>query len=388
MRRLLLFNPENDIALAHDDANFTPSRAVADFHQAGAALPLWYGDATGDMVYAPHIDRKWADKMCRMFALPASIFTPSCETFVEPAPWGFSLHALKQYEKAGVEIDMDVWKPRINHIRMLSHRRTAAELLDRLRVHLPYPLPPTPMEATSVAEVVKYATATPHFYMKAPWSSSGRGVVCSSSVPRAQLLRQAEGIIRRQGSVMLEKALNKTRDFASLYKADKDGVHHIGYSVFFNTHGSTAYSGNVVASDKDLLDLLSHDIDPALISATAEAVAMELTGIGIHTAYHGCLGVDMMTYIPQDGERPLIAPAVEINLRMTMGIVAHILYRHLLPDGQRGIFSVAYAPDMEYTSHFESDGRQLRSGTLHLIPPHPGFRITLNTGDHQAFNSR
>ena len=387
MARLLLFNPENDIALAHADANFTPTRAVTDFHNAGAALPLWYGDRDGDMVLAPDVDHRWAERMRAEFHLPARLWDGT-DAQPELAPWGFSLHALRQYSRCGVNVDMEAWAPRIERIRMLSHRRTAALLLARLRDRLPYPLPAIPAEARSVADVERYATATPCFFMKAPWSSSGRGVVCSKGVPASQLLRQAEGIIRRQGSVMLEPALDKIQDFAALYEADSNGVRHIGFSVFFNANGATAYGGNIVAADHELLNILSRHADAGTIMSTAQTVSVELTRIGVHQAYCGCFGVDMMIYRPDGGGTPLIAPAVEINLRMTMGVVAHTLYEQLLPAESHGIFSVAYAPESVYDTAYVAENGRLIQGTLNLIPPHNGFRIRLSAGDHQAFSSR
>jgi len=387
MARLLLFNPENDIALAHADANFTPTRAVTDFHNAGAALPLWYGDRDGDMVMAPDVDRRWTERVRDEFGLPAMLWDGH-DVQPDPAPWGFSLHAMKQYSRCGVRINMTEWRPRIDRIRMLSHRRTAATLLDGLRDRLPYPLPATPTEAMSAADVKRYAAATTCFFMKAPWSSSGRGVVCSNGIPAGQLLRQAEGIIRRQGSVMLEPALAKIQDFASLYEADSNGVRHIGFSLFFNANGTTAYGGNIVASDAELLRQLSVLVDAGTITTTAHAVAEELTRIGVHKAYCGCFGVDMMIYRPADGGAPLIAPAVEINLRMTMGVVAHTLYRRLLPEGAHGVFSVAYAPDSVYDTGYTVDHGHLIRGSLNLIPPHKGFRIRLSVGDHQDLSSR
>lgn len=375
MRRLFLFNPENDIALGQTDCNYTPTRAVRDFHDAGAALPLWYADTDGDMIYAPHASPEWIENRRQLFSLPAALY--ESEPHVRPAPWGFSMHALRQYIKMGVAIDPTKWDDKIRKIRDLSHRRTAAILMEKLRSRLAYRLPSTPVEARNISDLERFATAHPHFFMKAPWSSSGRGVVDCSAIPRKQILRQAEGIIRHQGSVMLEPALDKVVDFASLYHASYDGIRHIGYSMFFNSHGTTAYSGNHVASDDELLACIGRHIDEQCVVSTAAETASVLARTGIHHHYNGYFGVDMMVYRPSDGSEPLINPAVEINLRMTMGIVAHKLYKRIMSEGRHGILSVRYAPNEVYADNFIADGFRLCAGTLNLIPPHPGFRMTL-----------
>ena len=375
MRRLYLFNPENDIALGQPDCNYTPNRAVRDFHDAGAALPFWYADSDGDMVYAPSVKPEWIDNRRQLFGLTATAYNRDPE--VKPMPWGYSMHALRQYRLMGADIDLAQWHERLQTIRDLSHRRTAATLLENLRSRLKYPLPATPSEVRNIHDLELFAASTPRFFMKAPWSSSGRGVVDCSTMPREQILRQAEGIIRHQGSVMLEPALSKLLDFASLYSATPDGVRHIGYSLFFNTHKATAYSGNHVASDAELLAIISRYTGRESVISAASAVAETLTQMGIHNSYRGYFGVDMMIYLPADGSAPLINPAVEINLRMTMGVVAHNLYERLLNKGNRGTLSVRYAPGEAYTDNFTAEGSRLVKGTLNLIPPHHGFRMTL-----------
>jgi hypothetical protein len=249
---------------------------------------------------------------------------------------------------------------------------------------VPYPLPEQPLEAHTVDEIERYAIHRSPFFMKAPWSSSGRGVVDSSSIPFEQLKRQAEGIIRRQGSVMIEPKLNKIIDFASLYEATKDkGIRHIGYSLFFNTHGATAYGGNVVASDIEILRLIANHVDTQIVTDTAQTVASVLTDMNLHLCYTGYFGVDMMIYKPDNGLPPLIAPTIEINLRMTMGVVAHKLYTNILNDCSQGVLSVRYTPDEPYADTFIAKDHRLCSGCLNLIPPHGGFRITLTVTDDQ-----
>jgi hypothetical protein len=101
--------------------------------------------------------------------------------------------------------------------------------------------------------------------------------------------------------------------------------------------------------------------------------------MNLHKAYHGNFGVDMMVYKAPDNNQILINPAVEINLRMTMGIVAHSLAKHVLNPSQSGILSVKYAPHDTYGHNYHVSGKKLSDGTLDLIPFDQNFRITLTT---------
>lgn len=56
--------------------------------------------------------------------------------------------------------------------------------------------------------------------------------------------------------------------------------------------------------------------------------------------YTGHLGVDMMVCPDQGGYPYAIHPHVEVNLRMTMGMVAWVFYNRFVACGSKGIFRV------------------------------------------------
>ena len=70
-------------------------------------------------------------------------------------------------------------------------------------------------------------------------------------------------------------------------------------------------------------------------------------GIGNGLCYilYGFLGVDMMVCRQKEGHPYAINPHVEINLRMNMGIVSHVLSDHFIVPGGRDISpSIAFRP--------------------------------------------
>lgn len=301
--RLHLFNPENDSALAAGTANYTPTKSVAAFKKAHAWLPLWLAD-DGDNVWAPDIDRDWWAKMCEKYGLNVGL-----EPEGAPTPWGWSSNAVAQFRRIGIQGPF----PDVETIRRLSHRRTALLLRRELAGRLPYPLPAEPIELTDLSRL----PSGYDFFLKAPWSCSGRGVTDCRNMTAEAIRRRADGIIRRQGSVMLEPALDKIRDFAMLFRAGNGQIEYQGLSLFF-TNGTSAYAGNIVASEEEL----RADLNAPFLTETIREVGDALQRIIGHS-YEGPLGVDMMLHGPDR----LICPDIEVNLRCTMGFVALSLAR-------------------------------------------------------------
>ena len=102
------------------------------------------------------------------------------------------------------------------------------------------------------------------------------------------------------------------------------------------------------------------------------------------TSYMGFLGVDMMVCRQKEGHPYAINPHVEINLRMNMGIVSHVLSDHFIVPGGEGRFSIDCFPthealmerheqDMQSYPLVVKDGRVV-SGYLPLVPVTPKSR--------------
>lgn len=303
MPNLWLFNPENDLALAAGVENYTPPRSVVGLRTALAVLPAWLANP-GDNIIAPGLDSAWL----RSAGLDVGLTIEGT-----PRPWGWSAAAVHTFRSMGINGPF----PDVERLRLLSHRRTAQKLYDRLN-----PDYPRPLEITDVADLPR----TDRIVLKSPWSCSGRGVVDCSGMSADAIARRAEASIRRQGSVMVEPLLPKVRDFAMLFEAANGVVAYRGLSLFFNAT-PTAYGGNIVAPEDELAAELGVDG----LTETADAVARALTDI-LGKDYSGPLGVDMMLYGP---ERK-ICPTVEVNLRLTMGFVALALQRRF----GRGRFAV------------------------------------------------
>lgn len=348
-----LFNPENDLALGLGCQNYTPPPHAAALHRAGALLPMWWA-ARGDRILAPECLRADAHILRKKFGLDGEIGYDA-ETVTRLVPWGWSLDAKRQFIAAGAKSEDGLpTHDEIGRMRELSHRRTSVEILRALD----YPLQ-MPVEVTDADSVVGMETETPGCFIKSPWSCSGRGVFNASTLDVTTLRKRAAGIINRQGSVMVEKGLNKTMDFATLFYSDGESVTFKGLSLF-QALSRGMYTGNIVASQQDIRRMLSAHLDTDELDSLIIKLEKILTLI-IATDYRGWLGIDMMTHLEEGKE--IIMPCVELNLRMTMGVVAMKVYEK---------FGTPHPMLLNWEHNTPET-----PGDITLLPPREGFALRL-----------
>lgn len=343
---LRLFNPENDLALAAGSACYTPPPAAAQLREAGALLPMWLA-SDGDLLLAPQELGQACALMRERFGLHGNILTPEKTGSVSGcSPWGWSAATRRTFIKAGIEDSALPDSMQIESLRSLSHRRTAARLLEKLG------FADIPAEARDrAAALAAIDSLGGEAYIKLPWSSSGRGVFAVSGMSRSRLVDYIDGFIRRQGSVMVEKAYRKRRDFAMLFYSREGKVAFAGLSLFDTLPGG-AYSSNILLPQSEIEQILG--IDAALLSLEVGKALGDI----VAPVYTGPLGVDMLQ--TEDGA---IVPGIEINLRYTMGFIALEVEKRL----GRGVMTIAPGAAGE--------------GSINLSPvPGAAFSITFRRG--------
>ena len=376
MKRVFLYNPANDIALATGQRRFTPPRQAELLCRYGAPVMWWLGDGSDYVVVPPQLFEENGDALCgglqqteKKFGPGPSLVTDLQGLDVESLqPWGWSYDMFYRLQALSAPQALLMgWMHRLDSIRNLSHRRTAAEINRRFAACIDFgrygQMPPQPAEETTkMAEVECFAKKYGGFYIKSPWSSSGRGVVRGDMMGRKQLLARCEGIVRHQGSVMLEKAYEKVDDFAMLFETRGGRVRFYGYSLFFNARGAS-YGGNVITGDKKIREYLGRKINGNLLDEVCDSLMRILPEI-IGDVYDGFMGVDMM--VVKENGRYAVVPCVELNLRMTMGVIAHAVCERMgTGDSQRLMKVVA-------------GGRQdFGNDCVHLVPRNGNFDIVV-----------
>lgn len=299
MPRLLIYNPETDYALASGSPYYTPPRSVVSMRAANALLPQLF--ARPDDVILVLDDINIPECQVPVYHPDDSVDWSRYEAY----PWGWNHQIAHFLHTHCTGLRGIPSTERLDILRNLSHRRNTIPFLR----HMEMPDIDIPIEFHSVQEVIDHYDRHPRVFIKAPWSSSGRGVLFTADTNREQTEQWVRGIIRSQGSVMVEKAYHRILDFATEWSVDEGDVRFLGVSVF-HTSSRGKYHGNVGGSQAELWDLIP-GLTPEIIERQRDSIRQVIGG-----GYNGPLGIDMLVT-----DIGTINPCVEINLRNTMGSI-------------------------------------------------------------------
>lgn len=306
MQYVAIFNPEHDLCLANGDPNFVPPASALEFGTdcRDVMQMLYAGDETTPVMRCVGGGELYDSRF-------------RWEPDWIPLPWGWNRTVRRLLLRRGcrpetmpAEAQLDVW-------RRLSDRRTAMEAARRVCEALDVPCEVA--TAASVADVASQVEEGERV-LKAPLSGSGRGLrmVRHPLTPHDRAWVQAT--VAQQGVVMVERRHRVVQDFALEFVVRRGMVHFVGCSLFETSGG--VYAGNRLLSDEDIVQLLGRAMPRLRFDDVRRTVASWLTA-HVATLYEGPLGVDMFLY--DDGAGVQLNPLVEINLRHTMGMVAHRL---------------------------------------------------------------
>lgn len=318
---LHIFNPDTDYALAAGNLIYTPSAKLKRVRANFALLPALWAEH-GDFILLLDNDAgashspKWGNIIDRkqINLLAFDDLVSYAHSFSSIWPWGWNFTLIESLKGKGVQPSILPSSQALEAYRNLSHRKTCIAFRNLLHRYLPaLPMPPV-QELKSKKEVYRFLSENPEAVFKAPWSSSGRGVIFSKNFTRSLLDEWTLGTIRKQGSIMGEPHFNRILDFATEWECENGKASYIGLSVF-ETSSRGKYKHNINASQSELYDLISKNSmlwgENIIL---AQKMAIENL---IASQYTGPVGIDMLI-----DANHIINPCVEINLRMTMGRAA------------------------------------------------------------------
>ncbi len=382
MKNVYLFFPENDLALAADNANYTPPAAATALHVSGEMLPLWYGNP-GDMVICNGVNDCWLSTLEQKLGVAVTPYDFTYTPDMVAAPWGWSAASRKIYRCAGFPDSALPSDETLREYRALSHRRTAIEICDTLAALLPFSILPPGRETSDIKEVLDmYRACGGRVMVKLPWSSSGRGTIPFENTTEETLIKQCAPIIRRNGSVIIEPVYERLVDFAMIYRLKEDGAaQYQGLSVFtVNSH--QGYENGILAPESALREIITAHYPADHLESVRQALGTALSTC-LGKRYTGLLGVDMFVALIPADNTPVLHAVVEINLRMSMGMLCSGFYNRYVSEGLTGTFRVCpspLAPPEQYTC----TNSRISSGCLHLTPPGNPLTFIADFRDHSA----
>lgn len=310
--RLLYYNPETEYALASGASFYTPPAVVEAMRRANQLLPEKWAEPD-DIILVDDVKELKSDFRIVDWSMLGKLFERKPDIEIEP--WGWNKALVRRMLDNGVPRRNLPDEDRINLIRSLAHRRTTIALNKEWneRVGADHHVD-VPVEIKREEECLAFLERNPGCWFKAPWSSSGRGVInTAADMTREQVRQWCHGIIRRQGSVIAETGAKRIADFATEWRINDGVATYLGLSSF-NTSNRGKYISNAMASQAELTAKFN---EQSCLTLDRVVEVQKLILEKRLKGYSGLLGVDMM--IENDSK---VRPFVEMNLRRTMGMLS------------------------------------------------------------------
>ena len=319
---LHVFNPEHDIALAYNRRHLTMPHAAQELRMNLGWIPsLWASD--GDAVLVD--DLAFAIKASSEFHQRKDVLFVTWDDLHhlqvnQVFPWGWDLTIRTSLAEHGLSVSILPTDDDLDFIRHLSSRVTTIRALEMIREGMEEQTCGEVRYHSSIDALSETIANWHRVVLKAPWSSSGRGVRYVDGAMPSSVSGWILRVIQIQGGVMVEPYYNKVKDFAMEFFMHENGeVEYTGLSLFETVNHT--YTGNLLTSEEKKRVIINKWIPLSLIDAVKERICACFPVLSEHR-YTGPFGIDMMVVSRQDQQGFLLHPCVEINLRRTMGHVA------------------------------------------------------------------
>lgn len=359
---IFLFNPTCEYAVANGQASWQPNRLLRKMEYDLDILPLFLARPEDIILVRKRPSGQFLRSLAgKGIRLPS--FVLLSEAIKEPLPvksinrllpWGWSpaahkilaplkLFCSEEFKKSPVS----KWDPGQREIRS---KKFAMEILKQVLPQLSgeWVLPPEmlPQVCTTRAHIEKLISQWGQVMVKAPWSSSGRGLQPITRIPVVEKVwEKLTGIINDQGYAMVEPLLKKELDLALQFEVKKEHISFLGISWFL-TDRKGQYQGNILEDRPERLPSDVMEFAGHIPEIVTEPLIRIIEASSLPQKYEGNFGVDMLIFRDRSGSLR-INPCLEINVRQNMGLLSLHL-KNWLYAGSRGIFHTFFNPEKSF----------------------------------------
>lgn len=366
---IYLFNPTCEYAIGNGNANWQPTMILQKMEADLSSLPMFFG-GKNDFVLVETIpssefissfsklDIEIPNFILKKAALNDIDFIKLPKNNLKPWGWSPAVHKLLLPLKASCSVEFQqspVFNCNPEH-REITSRQFALEILRQLQSTLNsdniLPNPKTPIICTTQVDFETAIQQWGQLMIKAPWSSSGRGLQPITKTPvHPKVWEKVMGIVKEQGFAIAEPLLNKALDLALLFELKKGKAYDIGTSYFY-TNSKGQYEGNYLNGLPDSIEKQIVDFAENMIGEIPQPIVNAIENSKMATFYEGVFGVDMLVYFDKKNKLK-INPCLEINVRHTMGLLALRLEK-LVSKNKKAVFSTYFQPGKTF-HQFKSD---------------------------------
>jgi len=369
------FNPTCELAVANGSFSYMPPLLLQEMERDLAILPFVFATKTDFVITDNAPSEEFKQQLTNAgFELPEFCSLAKLEAFPDGSfdtiyPWGwspaahFKLKNLK--EKCSEKFKTSpVFNWKEEH-KLLFERATSLDFLMDLLNRYPHDWfidqSMAGVRVSGMAEIESLLLKNRSLVLKAPLSSSGRGI----QIIRKEMLNNSNkqwifGVIKQQNYLIAEPFLDKLIDFSFQFKFGESGIDYLGTS-FFETNTNGQYQGTLIRPDlKQILGEIESKTLEVMINSTAAVILGALRDSAYAKLHRGYLGVDAMIFNHQN--QIGIQPCIEINCRMNMGVLT-MQSETKIHTGSTGYFRLFYGQQGKY-EHFATEQSQLYSSEV------------------------
>ncbi|MDD4226514.1 MAG: hypothetical protein PHU98_09015 [Mariniphaga sp.] len=352
---IFLFNPTCEYAVANGHVSWQPNRLLQKMEEDLEFLPALFAKPDDVILVKKTPAEPFLCSLKDKGIIPPTVVLQE-DIKTNPAfvkqpknrlmPWGWSpaahhlLAPLKNSCSAEfLQSPVAHWTPASQEI---YSRKFALQILNSV-LHL---LPPEitmspkliPQVVTSKAEIEEAISRWGKIMIKAPWSSSGRGLQKITKTPVTdKVWEKLLGFIRQQGFAMAEPFLNKLLDMAFQFELKRGNVTFLGISRFF-TDSKGQYQGNYLHGWPDFIETDTRKFAERLPEILVDPLIVTLEKSKLANLYEGIFGVDLLIFMDEKGKLK-VNPCLEMNIRQNMGLLSVQLEKKI-ETASKGIFRI------------------------------------------------
>ncbi|MDX9882669.1 MAG: hypothetical protein RBS73_11435 [Prolixibacteraceae bacterium] len=343
-RDLYFFNPTCETAVANGSETFIATQILRKFETDLSFLPMIL-TSPGDIVMSQEKPSKTFIDGLKQIHFPVS-GTMSKNEIVKTGnlrinrivPWGwspaahFQVKELKDYTSPEFQSSRIFnWEPEHS---MLFERKTSAQVFTRFLSEYGTSdycfAEAIPLVLKSEGDILNYLKKHPHTVFKSPVSSSGRGVQMIRSGKLSHSNNKwTKAVLKQSGYLMAEPLHHKKLDLSFQFEIDASGKIIYHGHVFFYTNSNGMYLGHYL--NRNSSGLIGADF-AQLSDETGNRLKRILEKSVYPLFYEGFLGIDGM--IIEEENQLKIHPCIEINCRLTMGMLALRIQKLIHPEAQ------------------------------------------------------
>jgi len=338
--------------------SYMPPKRFRKMEAELATLSAFFARENDIVIVPQSIPDSWINKMKSLgFSMPVFLTKNEIPTnnigYLRPWGWSPATHFyfknIKQFTSSNFKHTVNSeWK---ESFRDLYSRKTSANILKKIIENANNPIFPSneelPKICQSIDEVKAFVDCAQRVLLKAPWSSSGRGLYLLNPNEFNDINAQwVSGVLKSQKYVMAEYYKEKVCDLSFQFEVLEDfSIVFLGITFFM-----TDEKGNYKASYLDTESVLENNkelrvfLDSGILKIVRDKLYTVIQDSDISSEYFGSFGVDCMIY-KEDGKFRF-QPCIEINLRYNMGLLALKIRDKIHPDS-RGIVVTEYVKHPE-----------------------------------------